>query len=120
MLHITKLLTQELNLIGPNEKITEVSADSYESAARDASETEIPVRGHGLIALTRLVEAGDPEAAKHAEEILETFRENLKHRDTYVYLQSVKGMAACSKHNPELVIEELTKQFNNLVEGNYR
>jgi len=104
---------------GTNEKITEVSADSYESAARDASETEIPVRGHGLIALTRLVEAGDPEAAKHAEEILETFRENLKHRDTYVYLQSVKGMAACSKHNPELVIEELTKQFNNLVEGNY-
>lgn len=36
-----------------HKKIQELKIDTYESALNDATETEVPVRGHGLIVLTR-------------------------------------------------------------------
>ena len=69
------------------DKKVEVMPDSYRSALADASDNEVPVRGHGLIVLTRLVEARNAEAVEDMANVMEIFRENLKHKDTYIYLQ---------------------------------
>ena len=60
----------------------------------------------------RLVESKDKEAVANMDKIMTLFRENLKHKDTYVYLQSVKGLAACANHDPVTVIDDLSRQFS--------
>ena len=89
----------------------EPATESYASALADANDIEIPVRGHGLIVLTRLVDQKDPETVDNIGHVIDLFKNNLQHKDTYVYLQSVKGLAMCCSFNPSLVISELTTQY---------
>lgn len=48
--------------------------DSYESAIKNAHDHEIPIRGHGLISLTRLIESNDHEAVQHIDDVLKIFQ----------------------------------------------
>ena len=51
---------------------------------------EIPIRGHGLIALTALVVKRDEETMKNIEPVFKIFTESLNDEDTYIYLQAIK------------------------------
>ncbi|XP_074646792.1 transport and Golgi organization protein 6 homolog [Tubulanus polymorphus] len=82
-----------------------------EIAFKELCDPLIPVRGHALIRLTKLVQAGDEECLAKWETILRIFRENVDHADTYLYLQSVLGLAALAERFPERVVPILIEQF---------
>lgn len=51
----------------------------FEKALRDLADPLLPVRGHGLIALTKLLEKKDPEAVAKKDIILCFFQVNIQH-----------------------------------------
>lgn len=83
-------------------------------AYEDIQDNEVPVKGHGLITLTNLITSKNEETLKHLEEVIEIFRCHLKHDDTYIYIQSIKGLASCAFHNTSLVINILTNEYSTL------
>ena len=102
--------------IGKKKIMTE--KNSYLQALDDIEDTQIPIKGHGLISLTRLVTREDKEALTNIDSVIEIFRANLEHEDTYIYLQCIHGLAACASKHINLVISILTKQFSSLDESN--
>jgi len=85
---------------------------AYDTALYDISDPLIPVQGHGLISLTRLIEEKDPETLENVDKVRLLFQANLEDTDTYIYLNSIKGLVACARYSPDLVLETLTKEFS--------
>lgn len=86
----------------------------YRRALEQLSDPLLPVRGHALIELTRLVEARDAEAVADASRVFGIFRENLEDEDTYLYLQSIAGLVACAWHDPNAAVDLLAREFAHL------
>lgn len=78
---------------------------------KELTDALIPVRGHGLIRLTRMVKAHSPEVDQRRETVLTIFLENLDHDDSYMYLSAINGLAAMSDWFPDLLVPTLCKQF---------
>ena len=87
----------------------------YEEALFHVSDPLLPVQGHGLISLTRLVEERDPVTLDNIDRVRLLFQANLADEDTYIYLFSIAGLVACASHRPELVLECLTKEFPQVL-----
>ena len=64
----------------------------------------IPVRGHALISLRRLIEQKDPETLEMQDILVQIFHENLDHPDSYIYLAAIQGLAALAERLPQKVI----------------
>ena len=65
---------------------------SFQQALNDICDPLIPVQGHGLISLTRLVGAKDAETLSNAHQVLSIFQKHLGHPDTYIYLAAINGL----------------------------
>ena len=89
---------------------------AYEAALYDVSDPLVPVQGHGLIALARLLEDRDPEALDNLDKLRLLFLANLEDTDTYLYLSSIRGLVVCARHRPEEVVEALTREFGMVHE----
>ena len=84
-----------------NKVRTEVSV--FKAAMDDLMSPMVPVRGHGILALARLVEERDEEALEHGTQLLALFQHHLREEDSYLYLMAVKGLAALCDVMPEKV-----------------
>ena len=110
----------ELKILG--EKARELEnekQETFEEALEHLEDKEIPIKGHGLIVLTNLIEKKDDTAMKNIDKVFDIFNKNLDDSDTYIYLQAVKGLASCSFHKPDLVIEKLCHEFAHLDDAKY-
>lgn len=83
----------------------------YEEALYDISDPLLPVQGHGLIELSKLIDDKDPETLENIDKARLIFQSNLEDEDSYIYLSSITGLVSCGRYRPELVIECLTKEF---------
>ncbi|XP_076642286.1 transport and golgi organization 6 isoform X2 [Halictus rubicundus] len=86
----------------------------FEEALRELTDPLLPVRAHGLIVLTKLVETGDPCAMARKAVVLQIFKENLKHEDSFIYLAAINGLCALATSNPQVVIETLVHEYIDL------
>ena len=68
--------------------------ESFQQALSDTCDPLVPVQGHGLISLTRLVAARDGETLSNAHQVLSIFQKHLGHPDTYIYLSTINGLVA--------------------------
>ena len=68
----------------------------------------IPVRGHALNSLTKLVEQRDAQTLTQWRVVQKVFEDNLHHNDTYIYLAAISGLAALADCFPESVISFLS------------
>lgn len=68
--------------------------ESFQQALSDTSDPLVPVQGHGLISLTRLVGAKDAETLSNVHQVLSVFQKHLGHPDTYIYLAAINGLVA--------------------------
>ena len=95
-----------------------VSSSSYHNALKDSRASIVPVRGHGLIALTRLMYAKDKETLSNASSLLDQFQRNLGHSDSYVYLAAINALVALALSTPqtcsEKVLTTLCQEYANL------
>lgn len=82
-----------------------------EQAFKELCDPEIPVRGHGLLRLTHLIQNKDSSALSRLETLVKIFEENLQHQDSYLYLASVNGLAALTDRYPDVVVPRLAKEF---------
>ena len=83
---------------------------AFQQALTEVQDLEIPVKGHGLSSLVRLLEAGDEETVANSIHLLEIFKDNLTHPDSYVYLAAIKGLV-------NLASKQRLKVLHILCEG---
>lgn len=111
---------QKLETSSPSQKGQDIRTDIDKIAAeqseldlafKELCDTLIPVRGHGLIRLSHLVQKRDPEVQKRHLAVLKIFEENLDHGDSYIYLSAVNGLAAMCDLYPGLVVPMVCKRF---------
>ena len=86
--------------------------NKYEEALFNIADPLLPVQGHGLIELTRLVKDKDEVTLENIDKVRLIFQSNLTDEDTYIYLSSISGLVACARYRADLVLESLTKEFS--------
>ena len=103
---------------GDKKRTTGASATSHaatiskvEAALKDVGDPLVPVRGHALLVLSKLVADKDAEATSRREELLEIFLAHLVDEDTYVYLNAVKGLESLAVTFPDRIIPTLCREF---------
>ena len=89
----------------------EGNSSRFQQALMEAQDLEIPVRGHGLSSLARLVTSGDRETLTHSDRLLELFRAALHNSDSYVYLPAIGGLVGLASREPRKVIEILCEGY---------
>ncbi|XP_052819144.1 transport and Golgi organization protein 6 homolog isoform X2 [Mya arenaria] len=92
-----------------------------ELAFKELCDPLIPVRGHGLIRLTHLVQERQKAVESRSAAIMKIFEENLDHGDSYIYLSAVNGLSVMCDVFPETSVPRvchlMSNLGNNLVEG---
>lgn len=120
ILEKTKEMDAKVNeLKDLGKQVREESTETYQDALGHLDDAEISIRGHGLIVLTNLVKKRDETTMAHVEEVFDIFSDNLKDEDTYIYLQAIKGLATCSFHKPQIVIDKLCLEYAKLDDSKY-
>ena len=92
----------------------------FQHALREVQDPLIPVRGHGVQMLSKLVRSKDPETLENISKLLEIFRHQLSSSDSYVYLRAIAGLAALASVRPAEVIPLLCKEFTSLDDKELR
>ncbi|XP_070527964.1 transport and Golgi organization protein 6 homolog isoform X2 [Cardiocondyla obscurior] len=94
------------------------SSNKFDEALKDLKDPLLPVRAHGLITLTKLIETNDPYAIARDAIILLLFQENLKHEDSFIYLASINGLCAMATVFPEKYMETLILEYIDMPKRN--
>ncbi|XP_063951543.1 transport and Golgi organization protein 6 homolog [Lytechinus pictus] len=89
------------------------TSEAFDEAIRDLTDPLLPVRGHGLIMLTRLLKEKDPRAIAESETLLAIFEEHLSDDDTYIYLPCINGLVALAASHPDRVMPHLCSNFTS-------
>lgn len=87
------------------------ASEAFEEAMKDLTDPLLPVRGHGLIMLARLLKEKDPRALAESETLLKIFEEHLSDDDTYIYLPCINGLVALAGIHPDRVMPHLCSAF---------
>jgi len=113
-----KPLIEEVNDV--TESIPKSKPDSevdtpFQCALKEVQDILLPVRGHGVQMLSKLVHSKDPETIDNVPKLLMIFQQQLKSNDSYVYLRAINGLAAVAAVKPDDVIPLLCHEFIDLV-----
>ncbi|XP_032087061.1 transport and Golgi organization protein 6 homolog [Thamnophis elegans] len=87
----------------PQSQLQELLSEAYSP--------DIPTRAAALRLLSQRVERRDPGALETREKVLEVFVENLEHKDSFVYLSAIQGLALLSDASPQDVLPLLLSQY---------
>ena len=80
------------------------NSSRFQKAMVETQDPAIPVKGHGLSSLARLVTSGDRETLAHSERLLQIFRDSLSHSDSYIYLPAIGGLVGLASREPQKVL----------------
>ena len=75
----------------------------------------IPVQGHGLIELARLIEHKEQSVKEHFDFILQTLKVHLKHTDSYIYLAAIRGLVSASSIDAGKVVALLCEEHRDFA-----
>ncbi|CAB3250246.1 unnamed protein product [Arctia plantaginis] len=82
-----------------------------ERAITDIFDELLPVKAHGIIELTKLIDNKDAETISKKHYIFCIFQEQLRDSDSYLYLAAINGLAALCTLCTEDVLHMLCKEF---------
>ncbi|GLV38843.1 Transport and Golgi organization 6 [Carabus blaptoides fortunei] len=85
----------------------------YDLAMADVCDPLLPVKGHGLVTLARLIKKKDPCALEKKQYILNICQQQMKCDDSYVYLSAISVLAALGDSFPDLVLNTLADEYVN-------
>ncbi|XP_071346556.1 transport and Golgi organization protein 6 homolog isoform X1 [Trachinotus anak] len=89
------------------------STESFSDWLLQACDPDVPTRAFALRVLTQMVQDKNPEAVQAQEKVLVLFLENLEHKDSFIYLSAIQGLAALADSYPEKILERLLKDFQH-------
>ncbi|TPP63742.1 Transmembrane and coiled-coil domain-containing protein 7 [Fasciola gigantica] len=72
----------------------------------------IPVRGHALIMLSRLLESRDACVRGHEERIFQILVRQLNDKDSYIYLNAIRALSAMGLVMTDRVLHILLNKFS--------
>lgn len=75
----------------------------YDTAMEEVLSPLVPICGHALISLTKLLDANDKKTLQNKTKVLAIFEHHLKHEDSYVYLSAAEGLSALCDAFPDKV-----------------
>ncbi|OWR44543.1 Transmembrane and coiled-coil domain-containing protein 7 [Danaus plexippus plexippus] len=84
---------------------------AYEKAVSNIYDKLLPVRVHGVIELTKLIDRSDVETISKRHFIFCLFQEQLRHPDSYMYLASVNGIASLAMHCTAEALSILCREY---------
>ena len=88
-----------------------ISDSAFKKAMALVGDPIIPVQGHGLICLRRLVDSGDEETLSSSEPLFEMCLHSVGHNDSYVYLNAVHLLAALVVRSPRSLLPNLVREY---------
>ena len=117
-----KPLIEEISKCDITKSIPESKPNSevdtpFQCALKEVQDILLPVRGHGVQMLSKLVRSKDPETVENMSKLLIIFQEQVKSNDSYVYLRAINGLAALASVKPDDVIPLLCHEFSCLATG---
>ncbi|KAF8563437.1 hypothetical protein P879_04907 [Paragonimus westermani] len=74
----------------------------------------VPVRGHALIMLGRLLESRDQCVLGHEERLFKILVQHLSDMDSYIYLSAIRGLAALGRAFTDRVLRAMLSRFRQL------
>ncbi|XP_044750977.1 uncharacterized protein LOC123311212 [Coccinella septempunctata] len=86
--------------------------DEVEENVQFVLSENIETQGHGLIMLKKMIISRHPQAVERKQFIFTIFKERLAHRDTYIYLAAINGLASFA----DLGTESTSMVLNTLCE----
>lgn len=86
-----------------------------QKALKDVANPMLPIKGHGLLQLRRLLESKDPETLSSDSLLLQIFHAELNNDDSYVYLMAIQGLATLGLKFHKIVIPILIQEYNNVI-----
>ncbi|KAL4712834.1 hypothetical protein ACJJTC_011904 [Scirpophaga incertulas] len=107
---ITNVLCKEILSLITSENVMQIETH-FKKALADAFDDLLPVRAHGLIALTKLIEDKDIETLSKKHYVFCIFQEQLKDTDSYLYLSAINGIASLGVHCTEDVLQTLCNEY---------
>ncbi|KRZ96428.1 Transport and Golgi organization protein 6 -like protein [Trichinella sp. T8] len=90
--------------------------ETFQTVMEDLNSTGVEIKGHALIMLRRLIENGDTHAmmALEKESFFETLCTELRDKDSYVYLLTIKVLAEACKKRKANVFPFLLQMFDDM------
>lgn len=90
----------------------QVVPSQLEKALEDVANPMLPVKGHGLLQLRKLIEARDSETLQHEQKLLQIFQSELTNDDSYIYLMAIHGLAALGLIFHQNVVPILIQEYD--------
>ena len=91
----------------------------FQCALTDLKDPLVPMRGHALFALTKLISSRDEETLSNSSFLLDCFRANLCHDDSYVYLAAINALVALALSSAQTfsanVVRTLCQEYASLT-----
>lgn len=103
------LLRRSASLTSEEGKVSPVVA-TYRRALKLVADEILPVRAHGLVLLRDLVLSKDYESAL-TPSILDVYMKSILDKDSYIYLNAVKGLAAMADALSQDIFRTLVREY---------
>ncbi|KAL8964119.1 MAG: hypothetical protein Q9183_004685 [Haloplaca sp. 2 TL-2023] len=101
----------------PSSKKTDPRADEnhrYRTALQNLSDESTPVRGQGLLGLTKLISEASPVIDVPSTAIL--LISLLQDEDEYIYLSAIKALGQLATNHPKTIISMLVEKYTDVEE----
>lgn len=89
---------------------------AFKSAWDQLSDPFLPVQGHAILTLSRLLKKKDPEALKNRDRLLKVFLDSLEHEDSYIYLMGIQALGSLADVFTEQVVQALVGQLEQFID----
>lgn len=86
-------------------------SSEVDKAITDVCDPLLPVRAHGLMELTKLVEDRHPDVLKRKQYVFHVFQQNLKNEDSFIYLSAIGGLAAMGELCPDSILPLIAEEY---------
>ncbi|CAD5119877.1 DgyrCDS8462 [Dimorphilus gyrociliatus] len=97
----------------PEEIEQEEINESFHKVIKDISDPLIPVKGHALIVLKKLIYSRDEETMREQDLVVQTVRKLLENEDSYVYSAAIHCLQALAYQNGNIMIPILLDEYSN-------
>jgi len=90
---------------------SESTPSVFQTYMKEVADVLVPVRGHALLTLRRLVDSGDTEALDSVNKLLAVCEKTVDDPDSYVYLNTIQLLASLATKLPKQTLPWLADKY---------
>ena len=83
----------------------------FQTSMKEVADVLVPVRGHALLTLWRLIDSGDAEALNSAAKLLAVCERTIDDADSYVYLNTIQLLTSLAMRFPQQTLPWLADKY---------